>query len=63
MLGHSRPKDGVASLAYARASTSYGVHESKTWVAGTSPVITSGMHEFLSSGKRIGIIRAVQRRE
>jgi hypothetical protein len=37
--GHSRPKDGVASLAYVP-----GIHVfdalSKTWMAGTSPAMT-----------------------
>jgi hypothetical protein len=41
MPGHSRPKDGVASLAYVP-----GIHalltRSKTWMAGTSPAMTNG---------------------
>ena len=41
MPGHSRSKNGVASLAYVP-----GIHvfkfsgESKTWMAGTSPAMT-----------------------
>jgi hypothetical protein len=38
MPGHSRPKDGVASLAYARASTPF-VLDAKTWITG-GPVMT-----------------------
>jgi hypothetical protein len=40
---HSRPKDGVASLAYgspmSRASTPW--HQSKAWMAGSSPAMTN----------------------
>jgi len=41
MPGHSRSKNGVASLAYgARASTSSFQPTLKTWMAGTSPAMT-----------------------
>jgi hypothetical protein len=41
MPGHSRSKNGVASLAYVP-----GIHvllrvETKTWMAGTSPAMTA----------------------
>ena len=39
MPAHSRPKDGVATLAYVA-----GIHAlapSKTWMAGTSPAMTT----------------------
>src|SRR6478672_10064381 len=39
MPGHSRSKNGVASLAYGRASTSWKLK--KAWMAGTSPAMTS----------------------
>jgi hypothetical protein len=39
MAGHSRSKDGVASLAYARPSTSCFA-ELKTWMRGSSPRMT-----------------------
>jgi len=47
MAGHSRPKDGVASLAYVPA-----IHvllplsrtlESKTWMPGIKPGLTAGL--------------------
>jgi hypothetical protein len=41
MPGHSRSKNGVASLAYVP-----GIHvfaRSKTWMAGTSPAMTKQM--------------------
>jgi hypothetical protein len=42
MAGHSRPKDGVASLAYVRPSTSSpSINEGlKTWMPGTRPGMT-----------------------
>jgi hypothetical protein len=40
MPGHSRPKDGVASLAYVPGIHVFA-HQSKTWMAGTtSPAMT-----------------------
>jgi hypothetical protein len=45
MPGHSRSKNGVASLAYAP-----GIHalnrksRPKTWMAGTSPAMTVWIH-------------------
>jgi len=38
MAGHSRPKDGVASLAYVPAI--HALHEAKTWMPGTGPGMT-----------------------
>jgi hypothetical protein len=41
MAGHSRLKDGVASLAYARPSTScFPDAARKTWMPGTRPGMT-----------------------
>jgi hypothetical protein len=40
MPGHSRPKDGVASLAYVPGIHDFLYHESKTWMARTSPAVT-----------------------
>jgi hypothetical protein len=39
MPGHSRPKDGVASLAYVPGIHAFGM-AAKTWMAGTSPAMT-----------------------
>ncbi len=39
-LGHSRPKDGVASLAYGAGHPRLGC-TLMTWVAGTSPAMTA----------------------
>ena len=41
MAGHSRPKDGVASLAYVPAIHAFLVaKESKAWMPGTRPGMT-----------------------
>jgi hypothetical protein len=42
MAGHSRPKDGVASLAYVPAIHVFLVlyQQSKTWMAGMKPAVT-----------------------
>ena len=40
MPGHSRPKDGVASLAYVPGIHVLSGCGSKTWMAGTSPAMT-----------------------
>jgi hypothetical protein len=42
MAGHSRPKDGVASLAYVPAIHVFLVlyQQSKTWMAGMKPAMT-----------------------
>ena len=41
MAGHSRPKDGVASLAYVPAIHVFNVHpQSKAWMPGTRPGMT-----------------------
>jgi hypothetical protein len=40
MAGHSRPKGGVASLAYARPSTSSLHILFKAWMPGTRPGMT-----------------------
>ena len=39
MPGHSRPKDGVASLAYVPGT--HVLAARKTWMAGTSPAMTA----------------------
>jgi hypothetical protein len=41
MPGHSRPQDGVASLAYVPGIHVLGPATSKAWMAGTSPAMTS----------------------
>jgi hypothetical protein len=40
MPGHSRPKDGVAPLAYVPGIHVFLFSEAKTWMAGTSPAMT-----------------------
>ena len=40
MAGHSRPKDGVASLAYVPAIHVLLEAERKTWMPGTRPGMT-----------------------
>jgi hypothetical protein len=40
MAGHSRPKDGVASLAYVPAIHLFAAAEGKTWMPGTRPGMT-----------------------
>jgi hypothetical protein len=40
MAGHSRPKDGVASLAYVPAIHAF-VLDAKTWMPGTRPGMTA----------------------
>ena len=40
MAGHSRSKNGVASLAYVPAIHVIGGKECKTWTPGTSPGMT-----------------------
>jgi hypothetical protein len=37
MAGHSRPKDGVASLAYVPAIHALFAEERKAWMPGTRP--------------------------
>src|SRR6185369_1147979 len=39
MPAHSRLKDGVATLAYVAGTTPW--HQSKAWMAGTSPDMTN----------------------
>jgi hypothetical protein len=39
MAGHSRPKDGVASLAYVPAIHPF----ERSWIAGSSPAMTLGI--------------------
>jgi hypothetical protein len=42
MPGHSRSKNGVASLAYAPGIHIFKTGQTqKTWMAGTSPAMTS----------------------
>jgi hypothetical protein len=43
MAGHSRPKDGVASLAYVPAIHVFPA--AKTWMPGTRPGMTSNHHQ------------------
>jgi hypothetical protein len=40
MAGHSRPKDGVASLAYVPAIHVFNADGRKTWMPGTRPGMT-----------------------
>ena len=40
MAGHSRPKDGVASLAYVPAIHALFGKEEKAWMPGTRPGMT-----------------------
>jgi hypothetical protein len=41
MPGHSRPKDGVASLAYVPGIHAFhSASVNKAWMAGTSPAMT-----------------------
>jgi hypothetical protein len=40
MAGHSRPKDGVASLAYDPAIHVFLSKGRKSWTPGTSPGVT-----------------------
>jgi hypothetical protein len=46
MAGHSRSKNGVASLAYARPSTSCRGVRLKTWMPGTRPGMTEVSQRF-----------------
>src|SRR5260370_34026044 len=41
MAGHSRSKNGVASLAYVPAIHVFGAARCKTWMPGTRPGMTS----------------------
>jgi hypothetical protein len=41
MAGHSRSKNGVASLAYVPAIHVFGHINSKTWMPGTRPGMTN----------------------
>jgi hypothetical protein len=40
MPGHSRSKNGVASLAYVPGIHVFAARVHKTWMAGTSPAMT-----------------------
>jgi hypothetical protein len=40
MAGHSRSKNGVASLAYVPAIHVFGASAQKAWMPGTSPGMT-----------------------
>jgi hypothetical protein len=40
MPGHSRLKNGIASLAYVPGIHVFNAAKSKTWMAGTSPAMT-----------------------
>jgi len=46
MAGHSRPKDGVASLAYVPAIHVSEFSGSKTWMPGTRPGMTPHLSKF-----------------
>jgi hypothetical protein len=41
MPGHSRPKDGIVSLAYVPGIHAFLPKRNKAWVAGTSPAMTN----------------------
>jgi hypothetical protein len=41
MAGHSRPKNGVASLAYVPAIHVFGLDVHKAWMPGTRPRMTT----------------------
>jgi hypothetical protein len=41
MAGHSRPKDGVATLAYVPAIHVLFIGERKAWVPGIKPGMTN----------------------
>jgi hypothetical protein len=43
MPGHSRSKNGVASLAYVPGIHVFFGARPKTWMAGTSPAMTATM--------------------
>jgi len=45
MPGHSRPKDGVASLAYVPGIHALLRNKRKAWMAGTSPAMTAADSE------------------
>jgi hypothetical protein len=48
MPGHSRSKNGVASLAYV-PSINVLVRKGKSWMTGTSPAMTTGWKCFTHS--------------
>ena len=41
MPAHSRPKDGVATLAYVAGIHAFLLETNKAWMAGTSPAMTN----------------------
>jgi hypothetical protein len=41
MPAHSRPKDGVAALAYVEGIHAFLLEANKAWMAGTSPAMTN----------------------
>jgi len=41
MAGHSRPKDGVALLAYVPAIHAFATEKGKTWMPGMKPGMTA----------------------
>ncbi len=53
MPGHSRPQDGVASLAYVPGIHAFLlVRQSKAWMAGTSPAMTAQPTKHLDNNPR-----------
>jgi hypothetical protein len=49
MAGHSRPKNGVASARLCPAIHVFVPREeSKTWITGTSPVMTAAVQKQLA---------------
>jgi hypothetical protein len=55
MAGHSRSKNGVASLAYVPAIHALLCLAAKTWMPGTSPGMTERAWNFLSKHLRRAI--------
>jgi hypothetical protein len=53
MAGHSRPKDGVLSHAYvAGIHVFMALQTVKTWMAGTSPAMTSNILQITTISVR-----------
>jgi hypothetical protein len=55
MPDHSRSKNGVASLAYVPGIHIYATGRIKTWMAGTSPVMTgTARMQYTADSRRTG---------
>jgi hypothetical protein len=50
MAGHSRSKNGVASLAYVPGIHALLRGKKKTWMAGTSPAMTANRDGAMIDG-------------